>query len=85
MYARLMGSKGMTDAIMARKRVTYRLDETLIQALKSQAKSDNSSANNWLENLLIKGLKEAGAIDDSYEPLVETRGGPRTTPEGKAV
>ena len=68
----------MTNAIMARKRVTYRLDEKLIQALKFQARSDNSSANNWLENLLIKGLKEAGAIDDSYEPLGETRGGDRT-------
>ncbi|WP_163665064.1 hypothetical protein [Adonisia turfae] len=63
---------------MPRKAVTYRFDERLIAAVKQRAKQDNSSANNWLETLLIKVLREDGVLPEDFEPLGETRGGDRT-------
>ena len=64
--------------VMPRKAVTYRFDERLIAAVKERARQDNSSANNWLETLLIKVLREDGALPEDFEPLGETRGGDRT-------
>ena len=64
--------------VMPRKAVTYRFDERLIAAVKERARQDNSSANNWLETLLIKILKEDGVLSEDFEPLGETRGGDRT-------
>ena len=64
--------------IMPRKAVTYRFDERIIAAVKTRARQDNSSANNWLETLLIKVLMEDGVLPKDFETLGETRGGDRT-------
>lgn len=63
---------------MPRKAVTYRFDERIIAAVKARAKRANSSANNWLETLLIEVLKADGELPDDFEPLGETRGGDRS-------
>jgi len=63
---------------MARKAVTYRFDTRIIEAVKARAKRANSSANNWLETLLIGVLKTDGELPDDFEPLGETRGGDRS-------
>ena len=70
--------------VMPRKAVTYRFDERIIAAVKARARQDNSSANNWLETLLIKVLREDGVLPDDFEPLGETRGGDRTTKKESA-
>jgi hypothetical protein len=63
---------------MPRRRRTFKFDERLLDALKVVAQKDNSSANNWLETLLMKELQARGALPEDFEPLVETRGGLRT-------
>ena len=68
----------MTAATMVRKRVSYRIDEAIVSALKEQAKAEGRNANNWLENHLMSVLKEAGFLSEDYSPLGETRGGDRT-------
>jgi hypothetical protein len=71
----------MTSATMARKRVSYRIDETIVSALKEQAKAEGRNANNWLENHLMSVLKQAGFLPEDYSPLGETRGGLRVRSE----
>jgi len=66
---------------MPRKRRTFKLDDRILNALANKARSENSSANNWLETHLFKLLKAEGFLPDDAEPLGETRGGP--TGEGK--
>jgi hypothetical protein len=68
----------MTSATMARKRVSYRIDSPIVDALKQQAKADGRNMNNWLENHLTAVLKQAGFLPEEYSPLGETRGGDRT-------
>ncbi|MEM9766476.1 MAG: hypothetical protein AAF892_01165 [Cyanobacteria bacterium P01_D01_bin.71] len=66
-------------ALMPRKRRTFKFDERLLDGLKVAAQKDNSSANNWLETLLMKELLHRGILPENFEPLVETRGGDRTS------
>lgn len=68
-------------APMPRRRRTFKFDERLLDALKVVAQKDNSSANNWLETLLMKELQARGALPEDFEPLVETRGGLRASEE----
>lgn len=63
---------------MPRKRRTFRFDERLLDALKVAAQRSNSSANNWLETLLMDELIEQGFLPKDFEPLEETRGGDRS-------
>lgn len=67
----------MCIAGMPRKRRTFKLDDRILEALASAAKAENSSANNWLESLLLRKLKEEGHLPSDFEPLGETRGGKR--------
>ena len=60
---------------MPRKRRTFKLDDRVLDALAVAAQRDNSSANNWLESLLINVLREKGVLPSGFEPLGETRGG----------
>lgn len=62
---------------MARKRRTFKLDERLLDALKDVSQQANTSANNWLETLLINTLRGEGALPKDFTPLVENRGGLR--------
>ena len=64
---------------MARKRRTFKLDERLLDALKDVSQQANTSANNWIETLLIETFKSKGALPDDFTPLIENRGGLRTT------
>ncbi|KOP23403.1 hypothetical protein AMR41_26275 [Hapalosiphon sp. MRB220] len=61
-----------------RKAVTYRIDETVINALKELAIDRNTSVNNFLETHLFNLLKKEGYISQDTRPLGETRGGDRT-------
>jgi len=62
---------------MARKRRTFKLDERLLEALKDVSQQSNTSANNWLETLLINTLRNEGVLPKDFTPLVENRGGLR--------
>lgn len=62
---------------MARKRRTFKLDERLLEALKNVSQQSNTSANNWLETLLINTFRSEGALPNDFTPLVENRGGLR--------
>ena len=79
----------MTAALipMARKRKTFKLDEHLLEQLKVAAYRDNTSANNWVETLLLEALKKSGVVEEDYYPRQENRGGLRvkeTTSEAPA-
>lgn len=69
---------------MARKRRTFKLDERLLDALKDVSNRSNTSANNWLETLLIDTFKDNGALPKDFSPLVENRGGLRVSQEDEA-
>ena len=71
----------MTSATMARKRVSYRIDERIISALKKQAQSEGRNMNNWIEINLMYLLKEKGSLDKDFSPLGETRGGDHAAAE----
>ena len=64
---------------MARKRRTFKLDERLLETLREVSQQANTSANNWLETLLINTFKSEGALPEDFMPLVENRGGLRTS------
>ena len=70
---------------MARKRRTFKLDERLLDALKDVSQQSNTSANNWLETLLIKTFREEGALPKDFTPLVENRGGLRSTTKNREL
>ena len=59
---------------MTRKAVSYRIDDRLIEALDSVSREGNISANRYLENLILRHMKELGAVDPDMEPLGEKRG-----------
>ena len=65
----------MTGATMPRKRVSYRIDDAVIEAMKRRARLDGRNANNWLEHHLLNALKQSGDLPADYIPLGETRGG----------
>jgi len=67
---------------MARKRRTFKLDERLLEALKDVSQQSNTSANNWLETLLINTFRNEGVLPKDFAPLVENRGGLRVKNEG---
>ena len=58
-----------------RKAVSYRIDERVVEALKTMARDKNNSVNNWLETHLIDYLKTIGYLNNDFRPLGETRGG----------
>jgi hypothetical protein len=60
---------------MPRKRRTFKLDERVLSALADKARSENASANNWLETHLFMLLKAEGFLAEDAQPLGETRGG----------
>ena len=66
---------------MARKRRTFKLDERLLEALKDVSQQSNTSANNWLETLLINTFRNEGVLPKDFTPLVENRGGLRVKSE----
>lgn len=66
---------------MPRKRKTFKLDEYLLEQLKIAARKDNTSANNWVETLLLNGLKKADVVEKDYYPKNENRGGLRIKSE----
>ncbi|WP_026736324.1 hypothetical protein [Fischerella sp. PCC 9605] len=61
-----------------RKAVTYRIDETVVNALKELAIDRNTSVNKFLETHLFNLLKSEGYISEETRPLGETRGGDRS-------
>jgi hypothetical protein len=69
---------------MARKRRTFKLDERLLDALKDVSHEQNTSANNWLETLLINTFRREGVLPKDFKPLIENRGGLRVKAEGEA-
>ncbi len=68
----------LTAALIAmepvRKTRSFRIDERIIDGLNELAKKKNSSANRLLENTLLDLLIKEGVLNDSFEPLGETRG-----------
>ncbi|MEL7494358.1 MAG: hypothetical protein AAGJ95_10405 [Cyanobacteria bacterium J06554_11] len=75
----------MHFATMVRKQIGFRIDERVIEALKTQVVSTGGTTNNWVETLFIETLKRTGALPQDFEPLGETRGGDRTkgsSPDG---
>ena len=70
---------------MARKRRTFKLDERLLDALKDVSHQANTSANNWLETLLINTFKNEGALPEDFTPLIENRGGLRSQSKEEAT
>ena len=72
-----------TSTLMPRKRKSYNLDERTIEALAVMARSDNLSANRFLENLLFNAAQQRGVLPMSAKPLGETRGGDFTSGKKK--
>ena len=68
----------MTMIFMPRKKISFRIDEVLIDGMREEARDAGDSANRWLEKLLYRTLKECGRLDPNYRYLGETRGGNRT-------
>lgn len=66
-----------------RKAVTYRLDETVINALRELAIDRNTSVNNFLETHLFNLLRKEGYINQDTRPLGETRGGDQKSKKQK--
>ncbi|MBD2204703.1 hypothetical protein H6G33_07050 [Calothrix sp. FACHB-1219] len=68
---------------MSRKRkpVGYRLDEVVIDALKTLARNENTSVNRYIETHFFKLAKEKGLISNDTELLGETRGGDTSNKE----
>ena len=66
---------------MARKRRTFKIDERILEALKSVAHKSNTSANNWLETSLMNLLKQEGELPKDFLPILENRGGLRVKTE----
>jgi hypothetical protein len=59
---------------MVRKRSTYTLDETVLEAFKRLAQKSNMSMPRYLETLMIEHSKSKGELPDDYQPIGETRG-----------
>ena len=72
-------------ATMPRKRRTFMFDTRLLDALKVVARKDNSSANNWLETLLMKELQARNILPENFEPITESRGGLRVFDKDKGT
>ena len=63
---------------MGRKRVSFRIDERVLDALKNTAKEEGDSANRWLEKHLHQTFVDLGALPEDSKLLGETRGGDRS-------
>lgn len=64
-----------------RKPVGYRLDEVVIEALKTLARNENTSVNRYIETHFFQLAKEKGLIKTNIELLGETRGGDTSSKE----
>lgn len=56
-----------------RKSITFKIDESVLEALADKGKDENNSANRLVENLLIETLRNQGYLKN-FTPLGETRG-----------
>jgi hypothetical protein len=68
----------LTFDMPARKPKTYKLDETLIQALEKLAESVGQSAGSYVEQVLWKHCQGAGFIPVAANPPKDQRGGKRS-------
>lgn len=68
----------LTFDMPARKPKTYKLDETLIQAIEKLAESVGQSAGSYVEQVLWKHCQGAGFISVAANPPKDQRGGKRS-------
>jgi len=64
-------------AAMSRSTRAFRLDDRVLEALDRLAQKDNTSANRYVENLLLGHAKQLGEIPMTATPLGDPRGGKR--------
>lgn len=69
----MMGRK-LTLKIMPRKRITLSIDDTLIDAAKRAAHSQNNSLSRFVESLIADKAIELGEVSEDYMTPGETRG-----------
>ena len=76
-------------ADMPRRKLTFRIDERLLELMDETARGSGHSKNLWLERHLTRFFADAGKLPDGFEPLGDLRGerysekkGDRTQSEG---
>lgn len=74
----------MTAIDMPRKKTSFRLDERILDAISRASAATGHSRNAWLEHHLFTVFKSTGYIQNTEEPLGETRGGDRTVTDKEA-
>lgn len=62
---------------MPRINRTFRIDSRVLEAIDRLAEKNGSSANSYLENLLLSHAKMTGEMSMDSEPLPDNRGGKR--------
>ena len=65
----------MTTTIdMPRRKLTFRIDERLLQTMDEVARLSGHSKNLWLERHLTRFFADAGKLPPDFEPLGDLRG-----------
>lgn len=59
---------------MPRKKLTFRIDERLLQVMDETARLSGHSKNLWLERHLTRFFEDAGKLPENFEPLGDLRG-----------
>jgi predicted transcriptional regulator len=67
----------MCYTLMPRSNRTFKIDDRVLEALDRLAQKSNTSANRYIETLLLSHAKQLGEIPMTAEPLGDTRGGKR--------
>lgn len=62
---------------MPRVHRSFKLDSRVLEAIERLAEKGGTSANSYLENLLLSHVKLLGEMPMDSEPLPDNRGGKR--------
>lgn len=73
----------MNFNIMPRKRISYVIDERIVELIAKLARQEGISRNRFLEKHFAQVGIRLGALPHDFEPLGETRGGDRRSQSSK--
>lgn len=68
---------------MPRKRISYVIDERIVELIAKLARQESISRNRFLEKHFAQVGIRLGALPPDFEPLGETRGGDRKSKKAK--
>ena len=64
----------MTSQPSQRNYKTFKLDDRILELLKTESRKSGLSSSMYLEQMIIDSMKEKGILDANFDEIGESRG-----------